>query len=279
MRTRTEYEHAKGLLDAGHNQCEVARQTGIPRGTIKDWAKRGFCPQNAGLGRHHIIDPALYVNENEERRKAYSYILGEYLGDGCVRTINTTYRLDIYNDKKYEGLNQLIQSQLRIVFPYNKVHRISHGANCWDIYAYSNNIPLLFPQMGKGKKHDRKIELTPWQLEIVDTYPNEFIKGLFYSDGCIYQSKYNEGRYCYRYYNFLNRSKDIADYLSRALAQIGIIKPPRFDPKRLMHIINIYSKRERDILGAFMPSRQEIPVLWKVGADGKVAVGCSVTNA
>jgi len=262
MRTRTEYDKAKALLDAGHNQCEVARRTGIPRGTIKDWITRGFCPQNAGVGKHLILDAASHLNETEERRAAYAFVLGEYLGDGCVRKLNGTLRLGIYNDKKYEALNQLIQSKLQLVFPKNKTNRITGGGgNCWEIYVYSNNIPTLFPQMGPGKKHTRKIELAPWQLEIVDAYPHEFIKGLFYSDGCIYDHKHDSGRYAYRCYSFTNRSKDIADYLSRSLAQIGIAKTPRLDHKRQIYLVTIYSKRERDMLAAFMPSRLEIPLL------------------
>lgn len=30
------------------------------------------------------------------------------------------------------------------------------------IYVYSNQLLKLFPQHGKGKKHERKIELTEW---------------------------------------------------------------------------------------------------------------------
>lgn len=260
MRTRLDYERAKILLDAGKNQCEVARQTGIPRGTIKDWAKRGFCPQGGGVGRHHVDDPAAHINQSEERCKAYSYVLGEYLGDGCVRTLNRTYRLGIYNDKKYEGLNQLIQTSLQTILPQNKTNRISHGKGCWEIYVYSNNIPALFPQMGKGKKHERKIELLPWQLEIVDAHPKEFIRGLIYSDGCVYEHKHQQGRYSYRCYHFVNKSKDIVDYLVRSLAMIGIDKNARFDNKRQIWILSVYSKREREMLCSFIPARHELPI-------------------
>ncbi len=265
MRTREEYEKVKSLLEAGHNKCQVARLTGIPRATIKDWILLGYCPKNGGRGRNQIDDPATYLNETEERRKAYAYILGEYLGDGCVRTLRRTYRLGIYNDKKYEGLNQLIQSRLQIIFPANKTGRVSgSGATpttgCWEICVNSNNIPLLFPQMGPGKKFERKIELTSWQLEIVDAYHKEFIRGLFYSDGCVYEHKHDGGEYSYRCYNFVNKSKDIMDYLIRSLNFVGVNKIPRWDVKRQIWILNIYSKKERDILGSFIPARHELPI-------------------
>ncbi len=42
----------------------------------------------------------------------------------------------------------------------------------------------MFPQDGPGKKHERPIALEPWQQEIVDAHPWEFIRGLIHSDGC-----------------------------------------------------------------------------------------------
>jgi hypothetical protein len=40
------------------------------------------------------------------------------------------------------------------------------------------------PQDGPGRKHERKIELEPWQHEIVNNYPGDFARRLFHSDGC-----------------------------------------------------------------------------------------------
>lgn len=262
MRTRTEYERAKVLLDSGHNQCQVARETGIPRGTIKDWVTRGFCPKNDGKGGGLIMDAAAYVSETEERRAAYAFVLGEYLGDGCVRLFRggTMFRLGIYNDKKYEGLNQLIENRMQRVLPLNKVTRSSHGLNCWEIYVYSRSIPQLFPQMGPGRKHARKIELLPWQLEIVNAYPKEFVKGLFYSDGCIYDHKHDDGRYVYLSYAFTNKSRDIAEYLCYALRAICIDKQPRWAADREIYVISNFRKPDRAILATFLQRKHEITV-------------------
>jgi len=41
----------------------------------------------------------------------------------------------------------------------------------------SNAWPCLFPQHGPGRKHERKIELAPWQEAIVDREPEQFIRG------------------------------------------------------------------------------------------------------
>ena len=54
----------------------------------------------------------------------------------------------------------------------NKVGKIRKTNECcWDVYSFSKHWPCLFPQHGPGKKHQRKIELVPWQQELVDRDP------------------------------------------------------------------------------------------------------------
>ena len=33
----------------------------------------------------------------------------------------------------------------------------------WEVYSFSKHWPCLFPQHEPGRKHERKIELMPWQ--------------------------------------------------------------------------------------------------------------------
>jgi hypothetical protein len=42
---------------------------------------------------------------------------------------------------------------------------------CTEVTSFSKHWPCLFPQHGPGKKHERRIELTPWQQELVDLDP------------------------------------------------------------------------------------------------------------
>jgi hypothetical protein len=42
----------------------------------------------------------------------------------------------------------------------------------------------VFPQVGPGPKHLRKIELAPWQWQLVERHPRELVKSLIHSDGC-----------------------------------------------------------------------------------------------
>jgi hypothetical protein len=83
----------------------------------------------------------------------------------------------------------------------------------------------VFPQHGAGRKHLRKIELEPWQVEIVAKYPEQLLRGLFHSDGCRFvnwASKPDGKRYYYVRYMFSNESEDIRKILTDTLDLLGI---------------------------------------------------------
>jgi hypothetical protein len=55
---------------------------------------------------------------------------------------------------------------------------------CTEVASYSKHWICLFPQHGPGRKHERKIELTAWQQELIDRDPRPLLEGLIHSDGC-----------------------------------------------------------------------------------------------
>jgi hypothetical protein len=65
----------------------------------------------------------------------------------------------------------------------NKVSR-TPKIGCTEVASYSKHWPCLFPQHGPGRKHERRIELVPWQQELVDLDPRPLVRGLLHSDGC-----------------------------------------------------------------------------------------------
>ncbi|GAA3068563.1 hypothetical protein FHS39_001976 [Streptomyces olivoverticillatus] len=99
---------------------------------------------------------------------------------------------------------------------------------CAEVKSYSQHWPCMFPQHGPGKKHERRIVLEPWQQEIVDAYPWEFIRGLFHSDGCRitnWTTRLVGGerkRYEYPRYFFTNKSDDIRKLHSDTLDKVGV---------------------------------------------------------
>lgn len=86
----------------------------------------------------------------------------------------------------------------------------------------------LFPQHGPGRKHQRSISLEPWQLEIVDAFPADFLRGLFHSDGARVRNwatrmvNGEKKRYDYPRWQFSNRSEDIHALCTRALDLLEI---------------------------------------------------------
>ena len=110
MRTIEEVRQVQGLIESGLNDCEIARHTGIPRGTIRDW-RHGKIPRRGPLGARipveyscpacghpmHAFDALPAGN--------YAYLLGLYLGDGHITThARRVYRLGITLDRKYPGI-------------------------------------------------------------------------------------------------------------------------------------------------------------------------------
>ena len=116
----------------------------------------------------------------------YSYLLGMYLGDGMIsRGRRRCYRLRIFMDSRYPGIIGEVAAAMREVMP-TSVATIQPKPphNLVEVNSYSNAWSCLFPQHGPGRKHERKIELAPWQEAIVDREPEQFIRGLIHSDGC-----------------------------------------------------------------------------------------------
>ena len=101
--------------------------------------------------------------------EAYSYLLGLYLGDGHLATYPRTMRLIITCDAAYPRLIQACAASMASVGLARKV-RIQPDAKrrCVRVSGFSKRWPEVFPQHGPGRKHNRKIELEPWQRDIVD---------------------------------------------------------------------------------------------------------------
>jgi hypothetical protein len=128
---------------------------------------------------------------------------------------------------------------MQAVVPWNKVHMQLTPKNYVEVHAYSKSWPCLFPQHGPGKKHERKIELTGWQQEIVDLAPGLLLRGLIQSDGCRF---INTGRGGWRAprYSFSNLSIDIKRIFCEACDRIGLhwtTAPPR----------SVYVSRKADV--------------------------------
>lgn len=205
------------LVAQGVNACEIARRTGVPRSTVKDWRHHGP-PGRTWAQRVAAFDPA------HVPRVPYSYLLGLYLGDGYIvrHGPRGVYRLSIFLDERYPGIIEACSQAVAAVSGRWPGHHRKVG--CIDVNAYSKQWPRLFPQHGPGPKHLRSIELVDWQQSIVDEHPEPFLRGLIHSDGWRGMNRVTVRgkRYAYPRYQFCSASDDIRQLFCAACDAIGV---------------------------------------------------------
>ena len=90
-----------------------------------------------------------------------------------------------------------------------------------EVSSFSKSWPCLLPQHGPGKKHQRPIVLTDWQLELGARWPDQLVRGLIHSDGCRFQNT-GRGNWSWPRYAFSNLSDDIRSIFCHACDQLGV---------------------------------------------------------
>lgn len=219
MRTNEEVKKIFELHEAGINVLQISKRLKIPRSTCRDILKT-----NKSFENYLSVKKSFHeIDWTQLDKSAYAFLLGEYLGDGHINKTKTqingrcVFKIRIFQDLKYPNIVQEIYDALQSILK-NKINVLYNG-KCVTIYGYSSLLHDLFPQHGRPKmKHQRLIELKEWQWQIVQDFPFEFIKGLIYSDGCIFWSK-QSNQYIFE---FSNQSEDIKRIYETVLGELGI---------------------------------------------------------
>lgn len=221
-----DYQQALHLIKAGINDSEIGRRLGIPRGTVRDW-RVGMEVGSGGrtkdwTGRRTVAG-CFRCDDGWVDEEAYAYLLGVYLGDGCLAIHpRQVYRLRIFCDLKYTEIIDEVTNTI-IVIRGNETVTFTAKRGCVEVSAYWKHWLCLFPQHGPGRKHERKIQLTSWQRSIIATHPKALIRGLIQSDGTRHINEVamaissGPKRYRYPRYMFSNRSSDILGIFTDAL--------------------------------------------------------------
>ncbi|MFC0597041.1 helix-turn-helix domain-containing protein [Streptomyces palmae] len=216
-------ERVLTLVGQGRSLNSISRETGISRSAIRDWTTRAEPVSRAAECQRCAAPPTL-----PDEPAAYVYLLGLYLGDGCISSGRRgVYALRIACAAAWPGLVDACARAVRSVRPQNSVC-FARSQGCVMVTSSSKHWPCLFPQHGPGKKHERPIVLQPWQQELVDAHPWEFIRGLVHSDGCRitnWTTRVVGGerkRYEYPRYFFTNKSADIRQLYCAALDRVGV---------------------------------------------------------
>lgn len=220
MHRRETVERALQLSAAGVPTAAIGRRLDIARGTVKDWVA-GRVPRSAA-------QPATCegcggpVHDFGTLPPADAYLLGLYLGDGCLsRHPRSVFRLRITLDARCPGIVQEARVAIQAALPAGRDAAIRHGPNCIEVYAYSKSWPCLFPQHGPGRKHERPIVLAPWQQQHVDRSPELLLRGLLHSDGCRFINT-GRGGWAAPRYKFTNTSENILAIFCRACDAVGV---------------------------------------------------------
>jgi hypothetical protein len=217
------------LAKAGHAKAEIARRTDVSRAQVREWLRTGVdavlaSPMRAtSTKKPH--DPSTCGSMLEVPIGAYAYLLGQYLGDGCISPNGRGHpRLRISTCDAYPGIRRECIAAIHAIAPTVGVSVIQREG-CSEVGASSRHWPCLFPQHGPGTKHERPIVLDTWQRRYaLDIRPDLFIRGLIHSDGCrvINRVTVRGKRYEYPRYFFGNESDDIRALFLDACEQLGI---------------------------------------------------------
>jgi len=216
------------LLATGLSVSEASRRTGVSRAAIREWRDNPA-----------VLEPKMHARcfrcsdppREPSSPRAYAYLLGLYLGDGCISHAGDArkgvWALRIACGDAWPGLIIECATTMERVLP-NKVFRARKEGYTM-VTSTSKHWPCLFPQHAPGKKHLRKITLAAWQQRIVDAHPDDFVRGLIHSDGCRFTNHvrrpFPDGTdrwYEYPRYMFTNESTDIRELAGNALDRLGI---------------------------------------------------------
>jgi Homeodomain-like domain len=202
---------ALALADSGANAAQISRQLGLPRSTVRDWIAGSVPHESAGYDGSGACDKHAFT----ELHEVYVYLLGLYLGDGCISVHRRgVYRLRIALDVKYPEIIDCAASAMSEVCPGRALLQL-RPQNYVEVSSYWKCWPCLLPQFGPGRKPNRPIVLTDWQQALVDRWPAQILRGLVHSDGCRFQNT-GRGKWSWPRYSFRNRSADIRDIFCRA---------------------------------------------------------------
>lgn len=207
--------------------AQTSRRLGISPSTLRAWRN---APERPPV-RAATCPRCEEIPAKPQPPDAYAYLLGLYLGDGCISVVGDpgkrVWSLRIMCADSWPGLREECVRAIRAIRPLNHV-RVLQKQGCTEVNSYSKHWPHLFPQHGPGKKHERAIVLADWQDEIVAEHPGPFARGLFHSDG--YRGTNRVRRpvggedkwYEYPRYLFKNESADILRLCGETLDRLGV---------------------------------------------------------
>jgi len=212
------------MIKRGRSDLEIARKTKIPRPTISSW-------RHGRGSEYHRRRASASASWRPSDARAYCYLLGIYLGDGCIVVLRSgSARLLVSLDSAYPQIIETVLDSACRVLPDARVSRALGPNGTVTLVRISHPVlPFAFPQHGPGRKHRREIVLTAWQRALTHANPRELLRGLVHSDGCRtlnrFKTRLPSGRvaeYVYPRYFFSNLSDGIRAIFCEHCDLLGI---------------------------------------------------------
>lgn len=218
------FDAVRALQRSGASDLQIHRLTGVARGTLRRWRVSNRLPTSCRwsqrLSGWRPPDPW-----------SYSYLLGLYLGDGCLtQPSRHSLRLALCLDGIYTMILDEATTAIQRTAPGTRVCRNKcRDSRAVMLCASSPEWWVAFPQHGPGRKHKRPIWLADWQQVITRDHPQALLRGLIHSDGarCTnrFKTRLPSGRvasYSYTRYFFSNMSADIRGIFCEHCELLGI---------------------------------------------------------
>jgi hypothetical protein len=178
VRSRAEVDRVLELVSGGRNQCEISRETGIPRATVPQLGERPH-PRWRASRRGPMLslrDRAGSVpGVDRARLRVPPRPLPRRRMPPSSRTRPSPKyfpRRGLSRDRGRGGSgHEPRHAGEQTVGATTSASRIRR------VNSYSKHWPCLFPQHGPGMKHQRRIALEKWQRRICDLYPHRLLRG------------------------------------------------------------------------------------------------------
>lgn len=131
-------KQALALISSGHSLRSVSTSTGINRSTLRDWRDHPATAQRPRASCARCADvPGLPAPCAD-----YAYLLGLYLGDGCISVAGDrakdVWKLRIFCADAWPGLIEECAQAMRAIRPENKVTMIQ-CQGCTEVLSCSRH--------------------------------------------------------------------------------------------------------------------------------------------
>lgn len=157
----------------------------------------------------------LYLAGNHEE---LAYLVGIYLGDGCLIQSSRTELLDIACDTKYRGLTERFADLVGRVFGKSPAVHKDRASNCVHIRLYGRGISSILG-FEPGPKHGRDLCIPMW-IKTNTSWSKWCLRGLFETDGYVH---YRRGRDKSIVVGFSNTNGALLDEVQQLLYNLGYV--------------------------------------------------------